>query len=141
MEILMYANRKTVQLDDGSIFEVESIRLPGEDVDRLAIVVNDTIREKASALLPSAQAMAEARATRLSFFRASGKSLALGDGEMHRAAKAGALESQERVAVLFLLAQGLSADEERVVTVAMWRDLLEFFMQNTAVGDVSGIRG
>jgi hypothetical protein len=141
MEKLMNTTRKTVKLDDGSTFEVEPVRLPGDEVDRLAVVVNDAIREKAASLLPSAQAMAEARATRVSFFRATGKSLSLGDGEMLRTAKTAALESEDRVSVLFLLAQGLSADEIRVVTVATWRDVLEFFKQNAAVGDISMIRG
>jgi hypothetical protein len=141
METYMPKEQTTVTLDDGTIFEVEAVRLPGDVKDSLAVVVNDEIRGKAKGLLPAAQAMAESRVSHLSFFRASGKSLELDDGEMHRKAKIRANESLERVQLLFMLAQGRSFDEARVVTVATWCELLTFFNHKTDVGSVPRIRG
>lgn len=67
-------DRKQIITDDGSTYEVESIPLPLGLLTQV-IVVNDEMRAKAARLLPIAQKMAESKATRASFYRASERGL------------------------------------------------------------------
>lgn len=136
-----HGDRRTVTLDDGSEFVVEAIRLPGAGIHTSALVVNDAIRAKSASLLAIAQAMAESRATRLSFFRATRQSLELEAGGPYAAAEDAARESNERVALLFLLAKGRSSGGGLVVTLTDWRDLLLFFKQDLTLGSASSTRG
>lgn len=133
---------KPVRLEDGSVFMVAPVRSHGWSFLANAIVLNDHIKRKAAELLVPAQAMAQAKATRVSFFRRSREALHVGreggvPGEgVYERAEREAQEAQLRVEMLFALASGEGSVARRVITLSDWRDLLSFFHQDTSIGSV-----
>ncbi len=133
---------RPVRLDDGSVFMVAPVRAHGWSFSTGAIIPNDQIKRKAAELLESAQSMAQAKATRVNFFRRSRDALDVGvkggfPGEgVYERAEREAQEAQLRMEMLFALASGESVTGKRVITVSDWRDLLSFFFQDGSVGSV-----
>jgi hypothetical protein len=134
---------RPLRLEDETVFLVAPVRAQGWAFAAHAIVSNDSIQRLAGDLLPSAQAMAAAKATRVKFFRRSSDSLGVGphggfpgEGAYERAER----ESQEaklRVAILSALSKGENTVGKRVISVTDWRDLLEFFKHDTSIGAVN----
>jgi hypothetical protein len=124
-----------VTLEDGCTFAVE--RTPMLEASAAALVINKAIRAKAAELLPSAQALADSRASRASFFLAASKSLSITSSPVFRSAKKSAAEAQDHLSVLLLLASGKASNDAHAVTVRQWRALLAFFHQDLSTGSVS----
>ncbi len=135
-----HGERKEINAEDGSAYEVELVNVPNASAS-FAIVVNEAMKEKAIRLLPFAQKMAEARATRASFYRVSERSLGVCGGRVYAQAEEAAREARVRAEVLFMVAQGVSANDKRVVTVEAWREVMGCFHQDLSLGSVSEMRG
>lgn len=141
---LSIGDAKPVRLDDGSSFLVTPVRAHGYAFTASALVVNDAIQEKAAALLPAAQAMAEAKSTRCNFLRRSASALLIG-GEIsdpaYQLAEQEVEEARRRVGVLFALAKGENVIGKEIIGVEDWRSILFFFHQDTTVGAVPSVEG
>lgn len=134
---------RPLRLEDETTFLVVPVRAHGWAFATHAIVPNDAIRSLAGDLLPSAQAMSTAKATRVNFFRRSSDALGVGphggfpgEGAYERAER----ESEEaklRVAMLLALSKGENTAGKRVISVTDWRDLLDFFKQDVSIGAVN----
>jgi hypothetical protein len=131
-----HGDRKQVIAEDGSIYEVEVIHIPNAVLTH-GLVVNGEMQAKAARLLPFAQKMAEARATRASFYRASERSLDVYGGRAYAQAEKAANEAQEQAEALFLVAKGVSSEGKRVVTVETWRKIMACFHQDVTLGSMS----
>lgn len=134
-----HGDRKQIIAEDGSIYEVEAVHIPNTVMTH-ALVVNEEMQAKAVRLLPFAQKMAEARATRASFYRATERSLDVHGGRAYAQAEKAAHEAQEQAEALFLVAKGLAAEGKRVVTVETWRKIMACFCQDVTLGSV-GVKG
>jgi hypothetical protein len=134
-----HGDRKQIIAEDGSIYEVEAVHIPNAVMTHV-LVVNEEMQAKAARLLPFAQKMAEARATRASFYRASERSLDVYGGRAYAQAEESAREAQEQAEVLFLVAKGLATEGKRVVTVEMWRKIMACFYQDVTLGSMN-VRG
>lgn len=131
-----HGDRKQIIAEDGSIYEIEAVHIPNTVMTH-ALVVNEEMQAKAVRLLPFAQKMAEARATRASFYRASERSLDVHGGRAYAQAEKAAHEAQEQAEALFLVAKGLAAEGKRVVTVETWRKIMACFYQDVTLGSVN----
>ncbi len=128
-----HGDRKQIIAEDGSVYEVEAVHIPNSLMTH-AMVVNDEMKAKAARLFPVAQRMAESRATRASFYRASERSLEVYGGRAFAQAEEAARESREYAESLYLVAKGLSVEGKRVVTVELWRKIMACFYQDLALG-------
>jgi hypothetical protein len=128
-----HGDRKQIIAEDGSVYEVEAIHIPNSLMPH-ALVVNDEMKTKAARLLPVAQKMAESRATRASFYRASERSLEVYGGRAYVQAEEAACESREFAESLYFVAKDLSFEGKRVVTVELWRKIMACFYQDLALG-------
>lgn len=131
-----HGDRKQVIAEDGSIYEVEAIHIPNTVLTH-GLIVNEAMKAKAARLLPFAQKMAEARATRSSFYRASERSLDVYGGRAFAQAEEAAREAQEQAEALFLVAKGVASEGKRVVTVEMWRKIMACFHQDVTLGSMN----
>ena len=128
-----HGDRKQIIAEDGSIYEMEAVRVPNNVLTH-ALVVNENMQAKAARLLPIAQRMAESKATRASFYRASERGLEVYGGRAFEQAEEGAREQAE---ALFLVAKGVSVEGKQVVTVERWRKIMACFHQDLALGSVA----
>ena len=140
MQLSLGEPRPTRQ-EDGSVYMTVQVRAPGWSNVAGAIVVNEAIKQKAAQLLLAAGSMAASKATRLNFFRRSREALALGEapsGEegAYERAEQEFQEAERRHEMLFALAMGENQAGKRIITVSDWRDILEFFLQDTSIGSV-----
>src|SRR5574343_1630822 len=106
---LSLGEAKPVRLDDGAVFMVVPVRMHGSAFSASALVVNAAIREKAAALLPSAQSMANSKSTHCNFLRRSLDSLIEGgsaQNENYLRAEQEFKDAVRRVEILFALAKG-----------------------------------
>lgn len=132
---MSHGDKKRITVDDGCAYDVEAVHIPGA-ITTYSIVVNAAMRDKATQLLPFALAMEKVRAARASFYRTSERSLGACGGLAFVQAEEAMREARERVEVLSLVANGLSLDDKRSVTVDLWREVLFFFHQSPSVGAV-----
>ncbi len=131
-----HGDRKQIIAEDGSIYEVEAVRIPNNVLTH-ALVVNENMQAKAARLLPIAQRMAESKATRASFYRASERGLEVYGGRAFAHAEEEAREAREQAEALFLVAKGVSVEGKQVVTVERWRKIMACFHQDLALGAVA----
>lgn len=141
---LSLGDPKPVRLDDGVTFMVAPVRSRSWAFSSSALVINEEIREKAAALLPAAQHMADAKSTRLNFFRRSREALNVAEGTddgVYALAELEAQEAAQRVALLFALASGDNCLGNKIIGVDDWRSILFFFHQDVSVGAVKKLEG
>ena len=134
--MMIHGDRIHKETEDGDVFELEAIRHPSWSMTILTLVPNPEIVAKSQSLLLVARAMAKSRSARARFLAASVKSLDLAADRSLINAEAAAEEAADRLSRLDLLAQGLSWDGRRVVTMSDWIELLLFFKQTPGVGRV-----
>ncbi len=132
---------KPVQVDEGLIFMVAPVRAPGSAFIANALIVNAMISDKARDLLLSAQAQAQAKATRLNFFRRSRESLGVTSSQAYERAEDESKLASQRVDVLFALAAGENAVGKKIISVDDWREILQHFQQDPSVGAVQQLEG
>ena len=121
-----------VRFEDGSIFLATLKDVPG-GVARV-LFVNAEIRAAAHRLLTAAQAMAEATATRSSFYKSGNHPLR--SSQNTRDAQAAADAAENRSVSLYYLAKGESEWSNGFVDVQDWRAMLQFFNQPLNVGSI-----
>ncbi len=141
---LSVEDTKPVRLDDGSAFLVAPVRAHGYAFTASALVVNDAIQDKAAALLPAAQAMAEAKSTRCNFLRRSANALSIStdiSDPAYLLAEQEAEQARRRVDVLFALSKGENIFGKEIIGVEDWRSILFFFHQDTTVGAIPSVEG
>ena len=132
-------NVRRIALEDGCVFEVQAVRIPGWSFSSTALIVNDPIRSTADALLPSALALVKSRTTRLSFFRASRQSLDIESISFSQAEDA-IKQASDWAEALSMLPVGLATDDKRTVSVGDWIEILQFFKKDSRVGSVEQLQ-
>lgn len=132
---MTHGDRKKITAEDGSVYDVETVHIANAFLTH-ALVVNECMQTKAARLLPIAQKMAEARATRAAFHRASERGLEVYGGRAYLEAEEAACESREQAEALFMVAKGVSVEGKRVVTVELWRKIMTTFFQDPSLGSV-----
>ena len=95
-----------------------------------AIFVTDEMRKIALELMPVAQSLAEASTIRVSFFKTSQTWLKIQGGKAYSDAKASAQKAHERLNILFMIAKGIAIDGDQVITCDLWREVVNYFIQN-----------
>jgi hypothetical protein len=130
-----------IRVDDGVSFLAEPVRMPGWAFTAYAIVVTESVRQKALELLPSAQAMAASKATRVNFFSRSRESLGLEAAVAFQEAEQEAAAAEQRAQMLFALAKQENVMGSRVIGVEQWREILAFFNQDLSVGAAQTVEG
>ena len=130
-----HGDRKQIIAEDGSIYEVEVVHIPNMVLTHV-LVVNEEMKAKAARLLPFAQKMAKARATRASFYQPSERSLDVYGWRAYAQAEEAAHEAQEQAEALFLVAKGVASEGKRIVTVEVWRKIMACFHQDVTLGSI-----
>lgn len=130
METMMsHGDRKQVTTDDGSIYEVEALRLPSAGTVNV-LVVTEEMQAVAISLLPIAQRMAKSRATRAFFYKTSERRLeAFGERGVLQAEEA-SREANKYAQTLALVAEGVSVKGDQRVTLRTWQEVMAVFHQN-----------
>ncbi len=132
-EIMDHGDQKKWITEDGTAYDVVAVHIPNS-VLTYALLVNESMQTKATRLLPIAQKMAESKATRASFYRATERSFDLYGGRAYAQAEEEARVAREQADLLFMVARGVSVEEKRVVTVEAWRKVLACFHQDLSLG-------
>ncbi|OYU44194.1 MAG: hypothetical protein CFE44_14265 [Burkholderiales bacterium PBB4] len=132
---------KPIQVEDGLNFLVVPVRAHGFAFAANALVVNPAISQKASRLVPVAQAMVNAKSTRVNFFKRSRESLGLGEVAAFQRAEHELSEAAQRREILFALANGENIVSKRPIGVEQWREILAFFHQDMSVGAIKSMEG
>lgn len=136
---MTFGDIKNITTEDGWIYEVYSVYLSnGKAI--YALTVNEIMQTVASSLLPVARKMAEARASRVSFYRNSKINLKNYGEYFFEQITEEARQSQDRVKVLSLITKGISVEDDRVVTIEIWREIMIFFYQDITLGSVNLVR-
>lgn len=130
-----------IRVDDGVSFLAQPVRMPGWAFTAHAVVVTESIRQKALELLPGAQAMAASKATRVNFFSRSRESLGLEAAVAFQQAEQEAAAAEQRAQMLFALAKQENVVGTRVIGVEQWREILAFFHQDMSVGAAQTVEG
>ena len=130
METMMrHGDRKQVTADDGSIYEVEALRLPSAGTVNVLVVTGE-MQAVAISLLPIAQRMAKSRATRAFFYKTSERRLeAFGERGFLQAEEA-SREANKYAQTLALVAEGVSIKGDQRVTLRTWQEVMAVFHQN-----------
>ena len=133
---MTHGDHKQKTTDDGSIYDVQVVHLPNNKLTH-ALVVNEVMMEKAARLLPIAQKMAESRANRAAFYRASERNLEISGCYDYAQVEESSREAREQAKALFLVARGIAMEDKMVVTVEMWRKIMAFFNQDVTLGSLT----
>lgn len=130
-----HGDLKRTIFEDGSIYEVQAVRIPNVGV-KTAVVVNNAMAAKATELIHSAKRIAQARAARVSFLKASAQNLNASSGQVLLGAEQASEESNDRLAILTMVSNGISLEGSRVVSVEQWREIMVHFYQPSNVGSI-----
>lgn len=134
-------DRKVVSFDDGRVFEVAGVRIPGVAFSTTALVVNQEIQALASALLPSAKALLSAKESRLALLRQDGQRTIANAGKVYEEAEESMRQAAAQFAALAMLSAGVVSDHRRIVTVGDWLEILSCFKQDLSVGCIDQTKG
>lgn len=104
--------------------------MPKQSAMTNAVIITNEMRKKAIELMPAAQSSAEAEEIRYSFFKASQAWLRVQGCKSFSEAKMTAKKAQERLKSLFMIAQGVVAEDGHIITVDCWEEILEHFNQD-----------
>ena len=132
---------RPVRFEDGIDFLVAPVRAHGYAFTANALVVNLAISQKALQLLPVAQAIANAKCTRVNFFKRSRESLGVADVDSYLWAEQDFVATTQRLEALAALAKGENTVSNRPIGVEQWQEILSFFHQDMAVGAIQAIEG
>lgn len=91
------------------------------------VVITTEMRRKALELMPIAQSCAEAKTTRVAFFKASQKLLKIHDETSFSEAKEASRKAVERLHALFMIASGITADEDFIMTNERLEEVMSYF--------------
>jgi hypothetical protein len=103
-----------------------------------SVVITTEMRKKALELMPIAQSCAEAKTTRVAFFKASQKWLKIHGGTSYFEAKEAARKARERLDALYMIASGITADGNFIITNERLEEVMNYFNRESNHGTTTG---
>jgi hypothetical protein len=130
---------RPVRVEYGVDFLITPVRPHGYAFKANALVVNLAISQKALHLLPVAQAIANAKCTRVNFFKRSRESLGVADVASYLRTEQDVVATTLRLEALAALAKGENTVSNRPIGVEQCQEILSFFHQDMAVGAIQAM--